>query len=293
MALRSSPPDLRLMQRAEGELLLARRLDPEDPEITLLHAQFLEADGHIGLAAELLNEVLDRDPEHIQGLRAASRLRFELGEERRALPLLQRLLDLEEGDVDALYRLAHCQFEIAEAVAGDEELRGAARQEFLRAAGTFREYQARVPSESLGELGEAQCRFRAAQLLAGDVAATALAEFEGVVELLRRGAARAPNSPIPEHNVGAVFVELGRLPEARQAFERALERSPSHVPTLIDLASLLDSLGETESAKDLARRALVFPLRAAERRELVRYIEGGGETAVVVAVARGYIPTLE
>ena len=291
-ALREVPPELLAMEEVEGELLLARRLDPSDSEVLLFYSQFLEADGHISLAVEVLGELLAGEPEHIGGLRGASRLQFELGKERAARPLLERLVALDSQDSDALYRLAHCRLELAESLArGDvtatdppatdglatdlsttDEM---ARALFQQAAADFQAYQLLVSDEILGHLGEVRALLRAAELIEGEQPQQALEEFEAVIDLLNRAIARDPNSPVPSHARGAVLVHLGRLAEARTVFEGALRLDPAYLPTLLDLARLLDTLGEKELAKNLCRRALALPVTPTERRQLESYLGGG------------------
>ena len=275
--LRTSPPEIAAMEKVEGELLLARRLDSDDPEVMLFHSQFLEADGHISLAVEVLDGLVAGDPEHLEGLRGASRLHFELGEERAATPLLERVLALDPQDEESLYRLAHCRLDLAEAVdRGDlEASEQSARELFRRAAGDFGSYQALASDEILGYLGQARALLRAAELLEPDQPQQALGEFDAVIELLVQAETQEPNSPEPRHARGAVLVRLGRLAEARTLFESALRLDPVHLPTLLDLARVLDTLGEKELAQDLCRRALALPVTPTERRQLERYLSDG------------------
>lgn len=116
-AQRRLPPDLSLWRRAEGQLRKAQRLAPEDPEVALQLAAFFEADGHLAAAAAALDPVAFGRQRHVGVLRALSRLRYELGEEKLAIAALQALLVEDPGDVQATFRLAHAQARVATAAA--------------------------------------------------------------------------------------------------------------------------------------------------------------------------------
>ena len=82
--MQEDPPTLAWMERAEGELRLARRLDPDNPQIAMFYARFLEVDGQMSLAAKVLDDLLVKTPDYLSALRVGSRLHFELGHERQA-----------------------------------------------------------------------------------------------------------------------------------------------------------------------------------------------------------------
>lgn len=273
-ALEQEPPDHATATQAEGHLLLALRLAPDDAEARLFYAQLLTAEGHLTRAGRELDVLLEKHPRNEPALRAAANVRYELGEERAAAPLLSRLLTESPQDAWALYRLANCRVQLA-----DAHLRGAseigARQDrtevaveaFHLAAKTFAEYQAVAPMDPGGYLGEAHARYRA--LAAGKMTQQdRQSAGEAVVALFRKARSLDPKNPATFHGEGAVFDFLGDREKARGAYEAALRLDPKHVPSLLNLAAILYEEDEKEKAKELWRRALELDITAGEKREI-------------------------
>jgi Flp pilus assembly protein TadD len=275
---RSDPPDLPLMERAEGEILLARKIDPNHGDILWLHAGFLEVDGQVTLAATVLDELLDSHPRHLGGLRAASRIRFELGQERASRPLLIRLLQVTPKDAAAVFRLAHCRVRLAEAVArGDTDMpikdpANAARRDFRVAAQTFRDYQALAPRDVDGFLGEAHAGFAAAQLLPVASAVQAETEIEQVLAILTRAQEVDATAPGPAHTRGVILEHLGRSADARAAYESAIAKDAKFLPSILNMAHLLDANGDKKTARVYCQRALELSVSNGERRRLQKYL---------------------
>ncbi len=72
LAWAEEPPDHAMATAAEGHLLLALRLAPDDAEARLFFAQFLIAEGHLSRAGQELDVLLAKHPHHQPGLRAAA-----------------------------------------------------------------------------------------------------------------------------------------------------------------------------------------------------------------------------
>ena len=262
-AREETPPILAIWSRAEGELLLAWKLAPKDPVVGLLRAQFFEEDGHLSSAAVALEISLASSPDDLSLLRMATRLRYELGEERQALPLLHHLLELEPKDSDALYRLGCCSLEIAESTNGSVE-----RRELLKnAVAAFRRHRDLSPDDIDNFIGEARARF-----LALDSAEEHTKEMLAILALYEQAAKIAPSSAEPDFGRGVIFAELGRAKKSRVAYERALVCDPQHVGSLLNLAASLAAAGEHSDARDLCHRALKLDLTSAERRRVQSYL---------------------
>jgi len=278
-ATRSNPSDLPVMERAEGEILLALKVDPRNPEIQLLHSEFLELDGQVTLAATVLDGLLESRPGHVGALRAASRLRFELGQERVARPLLIRLLEATPKDAAAVFRLAHCRVRLAEAVArGDTPSRlknpkEAARKSYLGAAQTFRDYQALRDRDVDGYLGEVHALFLAAQLLPVASASKSATEIQHALSILDRAEAVDAKAPGTAHSRGAILEHLGRHAEARNAYEAAIARDDKFLPSILNMAQLLDATGDKKTARVYCQRALELGVSSSERRRLQLYLD--------------------
>lgn len=264
------PPELHAWRRAEGELRLAQRLRPNDPEIGLLHADFLEADGHLSAAADAADRVLEHAPEHVEALRRASRLRYELGEERLALPLLERLLELDPGDDAARYRVARSRLRLALTGAREQADDAAKIELFEQAAAAFRDYQQSAPADAEGFAGEATARYEILRLRgAAQVSAT---EVTAIAALFARASDLGPASPESEFGRGVVLELSGDAEGARSAYESALNRDPEHLPSLLNLAANLAEAGRTDEAKACCERALSLTPTPSERRKLERFL---------------------
>ncbi|MEE2888298.1 MAG: tetratricopeptide repeat protein [Planctomycetota bacterium] len=274
-AMQEDPPALAWMERAEGELRLARRLDPDNPQIAMFYARFLEVDGQMSLAAKVLDDLLVKLPDHLSALRVGSRLHFELGHERQAGELLERLVERSPEDSDAWYRLALCQLRLAEAIErGDTELRvdvpQVVRDSYLRSAESYRAYIGLRGDDVEGFIGEATARFRA--LVAHQVEATRKAEIAEVLAILSKAARVDSKSAAPLHNQALVHQHLGDQAKARAAYEAALLRDKNFLPSILNLAHILDADGEHAAARALCQRALALKPTDSEARRLRAYL---------------------
>ena len=79
-----------------------------------------------------------------------------------------------------------------------------------------------------------------------------------LAEALERAAVRAPE---PWHELAQALVKLGRLPEAKRAFERALEFDPSFVQAHNNLGNALADMGQTARAIDHFKKVIEIDAR--------------------------------
>jgi Flp pilus assembly protein TadD len=266
-ALEESPPTLGPWRRAEGELLRASRLAPNDPVVARLHARFLVADGHLSAAAARIDEGLAAEPDDPELLTLGARVRFDLGDERAAIPLLRRVEALRPDDPDPVWRLAQCQIRLAPA-----EIEGALRRErFDAAVAAFTRYRRLAPTDPDGFLAEAQARL--ARALAGD--GVDPEEIERVIGLYRDAARLDPTSAEPAFGQGVAHELAGRAEDARSAYRAALALDPGHLPSLLNLGASLADAGDREAAVPLLRRALELGVTPDERDRIERYLAGG------------------
>jgi tetratricopeptide (TPR) repeat protein len=75
-------------------------------------------------------------------------------------------------------------------------------------------------------------------------------------QLLVEAAKELPREPGVQHRLGTVLLDLGDLPGAEAAFQRALGRAPDNPPCLVGLAFVHTARSEWEQARDLAARVL-------------------------------------
>jgi tetratricopeptide (TPR) repeat protein len=272
-------PDHVMAQEAEGHLLLALRLDPTDAEARLFYAQLLVVEGHLSRAGRELDQLLEHHPRYQPALRAAADVRYELSEERAAAALLSRLLTESPGDAWALFRLAHCRVQLADAhLRGDSRLAdnqdrvAVAVAAYRLAAKTFAEYQDISRDDPAGYLGEAHARYRA--LVAGRQDRAAKQQSgDAIVALFQKARTLDPKNPATFHGEGAVFDLLEQEDRARRAYNEALRLDANHVPSLLNLAALRYGAGEKKAAQDLWRRVLKLDITPAEKREIRKLLK--------------------
>jgi tetratricopeptide (TPR) repeat protein len=268
-AQRQAPPALAAWRRAEGELRLAQRLDPRDPEAALAHAELLAADGHLSAAAAKLDGVLDHVPDHVGCLRMAAALHYDLAEERAAAPLLERLLELEPSDHAARFRLASCRLRLASTAIRERAEPAAALEGLAAAAAEFDRYRRLVPADAEGHAGAAFARLMALRVAEETPAP---AELEAIAALWRTAARLAPSSPDHEFNLGVVCELRGDAEAAQSAYQTALARDPEHLPALLNLAASLAASGRSAAAIPLVHRALALNPTSSERRRLQAFL---------------------
>jgi Tfp pilus assembly protein PilF len=65
-----------------------------------------------------------------------------------------------------------------------------------------------------------------------------------------------PKSFLAHNNLGAFYTTVGKLPQAAEQFELALQIEPDDADTLINLGMLLSRMGKDERAKELLEKGL-------------------------------------
>lgn len=272
-AAKVDPPDLHGVRQAELELAIAMRLSPDDPFVGLMRALYLAEIGHTSAAAEAAEAALRSASARTTAERAAllglaGRYRYELGEERAALPLLQEYVALRPEDRDARYQLGCALLRLA-AFPRDE--RAASLTDAMRKAESAHEAFQRChelePADLDAALAASEARWRAAELadrvakVARDepeqraLQASAAAHRQACREALGRLEAGFPEAPEPSFRLAVLADRAGDSAAAIAAYERALQRDEDHVDSLLNLAARLADT-EPSRATDLLRRAL-------------------------------------
>lgn len=264
-AIAESPPTLAPWRRAEGELRRASLLAPGDPVVARLHAAFLAADGHLSAAAERAEAGVAANPNDQALLELAARLRFDLGDERAAIPLLERFLALAPQNADAVWRLAQAHARVAPAEI-EHDLRVARRD---AAVAAFDRYLKLAPDDPEGPLAAATARF--ARLQETDEPDAEL--VAAILDLYDRAAQLLPASPAPHFGRGAVLDVAGRADAARTAYRAALALDQGHVPSLLNLAANLAAAGDRAAAIPLLRRALILGVTDDERTRIQSFLD--------------------
>jgi tetratricopeptide (TPR) repeat protein len=257
------PPDLFLANGGEAETLLAEQLAPADAFVGWMRAVFLVEAGHMSAGAAAAEAALARTAGAPLNERAAlfgvaGTYRYELGEERAALPLLQAYVGIRPEDAAAHFRIGSCLLRIAAVPYGPREKAVAVAQDHAeRAARAFARSFELAPGDEDAGLAVGAALLRAAELAGqrGDAAARdqrwrdAEVQFDQVAGLFL-------GSAEPLFRLGVVAEARGDVAAAEAAYGKALDREAAHLGSLLNLAALLDDGKAPDRVADLLRRAL-------------------------------------
>jgi len=260
------PPDLFVANQGEAETVLAERLAPEDPFVAWVRALFLGESGHLSAAAAVAEAALARStgapPEErapLFGL--AGTYRYELGEERAALPLLQAYVGLRPDDAAASFRIGSCLLRMSLLPTGAPETRPylKAQRHAEQAARAFQRCVQLAPGDEDAALAVGAATLRASELagkrgepdLQEERLAEASAHFASTAE-------RFLDNAEALFRVGVIEETRGRVAEARASYEAALARDDKHLGSVLNLASLRQASGDEAAAAELLRRALAI-----------------------------------
>ena len=176
--------------------------------------------GQLGVAAQLYQGLLAREPDHAEALHLLGVLNHQQGQNSRAVELIGRAVALRPN--------AHVfQANLAEAYR--------ALGDFERAAGCCRAALQIWPDypEALSNLGAA---------LQG------LGQQAEAVERLRRAVELRPNFVVAHNNLGISLRATGQVDEALSHFRRAVELEPAFAPAQTNLGQTLLNQGQGEEA---------------------------------------------
>jgi eukaryotic-like serine/threonine-protein kinase len=250
------PPDLHLTRAGEVEVELARQLAPDDLFVGWMRAVFLAESGHLSAAAAAAEDALTRaenapPAERAALLGIAGTYRYELGEERAALPHLQAYVALRADDAAAHYRLGWTLLRLAEVPQGPPPGSLLVAQRRAEAAvRAFERYGTMAPGDRETAVAVASARQRASALAEqrGDTAARDEHQ-RAFVDGLREASARFPDHAELPFVLGVDAVRRGAVDEARAAYREALQRDPRHPGSLMNLGALLAVAGERAEAQ--------------------------------------------
>lgn len=263
----ANSPELREANAAEATLRQAVAAAPQDAFTGLALAIFLGGVDHLSAAAEAAESALARaaearaevdETDRADLLALAAACRFELGEERAALPHLQAYVALRPDDAAQQYRLGVTLLALAATPQGPAptSLLIAQRQAEAAARAFGRAFQLQAQDAEAGT-AVATAWLRVAELAGErDAAGERTAALDAASAQARALTARFPADPQPWWLLG-VAAERGTDPiTAASAFDEALRRQPTHAASLLHRAALADEAGDAALAKALLLRAL-------------------------------------
>jgi len=277
------PTNLHLANAGDCETLLAEQLAPSDPFVGWMRAVFLAETGHVSAAAAAAEAALvravgasaeERAPLH----GVAGTYRYELGEERAALPLLQEYVGIRSDDAAANFRIGSCLMRIAAVPGSVFKAEEIAQLNAERAARAFQRCFDLAPGDEDAALAVGAATMRAAELAEkrGELAIRDQRWSEAAAQFAMAGV-KFPQSAEAQFRLGVVAEARGATAEARDAYVRALELDPKHLGSLLDLAALLDGTEAADQAVPLLQRALQAGpgLTAKERRRIEERLAAG------------------
>ncbi|MGC6486265.1 MAG: hypothetical protein ACON4Z_01340 [Planctomycetota bacterium] len=262
------PVEWRGLRRGEAQLATARALAPADAFVGWMHAVFLAETGHVSAAAAAAEDALARcgsapAAEKAALLGIAATYRYELGEERAAVPHLRAYTALRPDDATAQFRLGASLLVVAETPQGAPPSYAAARSSAEEAADAFQRCVDLAPGDEDAACAVARALLRAAALTRlqrageGDAREAAAAELEQrALAKLRAAAERFEASAEVRFRLGVVAARLGEQQVAEASYRAALERDAAHAGSAMNLAALLAEREQVEEARSLLRRLL-------------------------------------
>lgn len=285
------PPDLFGVNEGERQILLALQLAPDDAFVGWIHAVFLDETGHTSAAADAAEAALARTGaappnERAPLLGVAGKYRYELGEERRALPLLQQYVTLRPDDAAACFRIGNCLLRIASAPIGPKPgSLEVAQVQCENAARAFARCLALAPGDEDAALAIVAATVRAADLAEErglhDVAVQRLDDAE---KQCRDIANRFTESAEPLFRIGIIAEKRAQFDRAGEAWSQALLRDPQHLGSLMNLAALGEraTIVGAPAARELLVRALRVDdehggLTADERRRIEKHLASSND----------------
>ncbi len=294
-ASEQDPIEWRGLRRGESELALAQQLAPGDALVGRMHAEFLAETGHTSAAARAAEEALERcadapDEERAALLGVAATYRYELGEERAALPHLRAYVALRPADAAAHFRLGACLLVIARTPQGVPPPYRRAQAEAQESARAFARCLELAPEDEDAALSIATAQLRAAELARLDRGrareereADAAALEQQALGHLRSVADSFAGSAEARFRLGVVAAQLEEQELAQASYRAALERDAEHVGSLLNLAAIESSRGERAAARALLERALAADgrlpqLSGPERRRITEWLAAPAES---------------
>ncbi len=223
------------LEKARREFQQALGLDPRNSDALLNLASIQRAEGKTADAELLVQRALQVDPNSIAALSQLAEIRRDAGDLDEALRLFEEALAIDDslpflhlGYGDLLQRAG--RFEPAEA---------AFRTVLQLEPDSFKaRYNLGVTAARQGRVDEAVTLYQ---------------------EALEVGP-KHPEAVLAWNNLGAVFLDRGEIPKAKDYFEKAVASAGGHLEARYNLALVLLDAGKTEEAiGHLERAAAVAP----------------------------------
>ena len=217
--------------------------------------------GNAEKAIDSFREVLDVDPNHLEGLSALSHLLRSRGQAAEALNLALYAARLSPDDASTQHNLGRCYLATGDLPLARTHLgRAAAIEPNLAAI----HHDIAAVFQREGRIAEAVASLeRAISLAPKDAEGYALlahlflnfGNFEGAISCLRLAYELEPNSARGLTRLGFALTEAGEMEEAERAVRAAVAMSPRLTDALVLLGRLLQNAGRFQEAQECLERA--------------------------------------
>jgi len=207
----------------------ALRDHPNDAQLWTLQGIALANKGNVNEALEAFKRALKLAPTYVAALEGAAQLHYQAGS-RRAVPLLNRLLQLRPADPTSHAMLAVLEF----------------REGNCRTAvGHFEQAGPVIDSQLDALHAHATCLVR-------------LKQFDGATRVFQRAVALSPDDPRERRLLAAIQLMAGKPHDAVATLTPILERTSPDAETLGLASAAYEEAGDTPRAVGALRQAILL-----------------------------------
>ncbi len=206
------------LAKAVAEFEAIRKLDPTDVNSALWLARLYRFQNRHEEAAQVLREVLKRDPDNGPALEQLSQILIDGGQPQEAIALLEKAADSASPDVYDLLGDAYSQ-----------------SKDYPKAEQAYRQAVQAEPDEASHRKGLAQA------LLAEDKYAEALEQYKKLTTL-------DPGTAENYLRLSQLYRRMGKFSEAESSLLRAKQLSPGSLEILYNEALLYEDQGRYDNA---------------------------------------------
>ena len=246
-------------QDAQQTLGLLRNAKIEDPQSLSVLGQTHMLLGEKDLAARYFQEVVTKMPERAEARFDLANALLQKGESAQAIEQLQKAIALSPGDTQADEPLIQTLIQ---------------NKQFDKALAAIDALQARQPKSFIPHL------YRGVIAVQQNNEALAQAEFLKAWEL-------GPDDPRAGNNLAMLALRKGRIEEARNYYQKVLDRIKDDLPTLMALYNLeVVAKRPDEARKMLERAAAKYPTAAQPAGLLAESYLAAGQPSKAIEVTQ-------
>ena len=213
--------------------------------------QYLLSSGDLVKSAEMFDRVIELVPSSVEGLVGRADVHLRRSEPDKALPLLQRALEIDPNYKVAHYLLGNAYRDLGRQQEATRHLRRGM-------GGTVRYLPDRLSQHMEMYAVNLKARTTAAieQMVAG--------ETQTAADTFREALQAEPENVVAMNNLAWSHVQQNRIAEAEQLLKRALELAPDKYTTHINLANIAVLKKEFHKALRLTDKSIELEPRVAQ-----------------------------